>query len=116
MLPLAADEDVDGKIIRGLRRRMPDIDLVTVVEAGLMSSPDPVALEWAAKEGRVYITQDESTLIGYAWARVSAGQPMPGVIVRGKKVTIRLAIDELLVVAGCGDAEDFKDQVQFLPL
>ena len=116
MLPLAADEDVDGKIIRGLRRRLPDIDLVLVLEAGLRGSPDPVLLGWAAKEGRVFITQDENTLVGYAWDRVKAGLPMPGVIVRGKGVTIRRAIDDLLIIAGCGAAEDFKDQVRFLPL
>jgi hypothetical protein len=115
MLPLAADEDVNGKIIRGLKRRMPDIDLVLVREAGLEGRPDPVDLEWAAKEGRVFITQDESTLIGFAWDRVRGGLPMPGVIVRGKKVTIRQAIEELLIIAACGRAEDFKDQVQFLP-
>ena len=41
---------------------------------------------------------------------------MAGVLVRGKGVTIRQAIDELLVVTHCGDAENFKDQVRFLPL
>ena len=116
MLPLAADEDVHGNIIRGLRRRLPDIDLVLLLEAGMGGSPDPVALEWAAREGRVFITQDENTLVGYAWDRVRAGLPMPGVIVRGAGIPIRRAIDELVIVAACGAAEDFKDQVRFLPL
>ncbi len=66
--------------------------------------------------GRVFITQDENTLVGYAWDRVKAGLPMPGDIVRGNGVTIRRAIDDLLIIAGCGATEDFKDQVRFLPL
>ena len=41
---------------------------------------------------------------------------MPGVLLRGKGVTIRRAIDDLVVIAACGPAEDFKDQVKFLPL
>jgi len=69
-------------------------------------------LEWAATEGRVVITQDENTMIGFAWDRVRAGKPMPGLLVRGKGVTVGQAIDELLVIAYCGDAGDFKDQVQ----
>jgi hypothetical protein len=116
MLPLATDEDVSGKLIRGLRARMPAIDLVRVVEAGLTGRPDPALLEWAATEGRIFISEDESTLTGFAWDRVRAGLPMPGVIVRRKAVSVRRAIEDLLVIAGCGVAEDFKDQVRFLPL
>ncbi len=65
MLPLAADRCVHGGIISGLRRRVPGIDLVTVEEAGLAdNTPDPKVLGWAAREGRVLITQDWNTLIG----------------------------------------------------
>jgi hypothetical protein len=116
MLPLAADEDFNGNIVRGLRRRQPKIDLVRVRDVFPPRTPDPVVLEWAAREGRVLVTQDENTLVGYAWDRVKAALPMPGVIVRGKGTTIRQAIDDLLLIACCGCAEDFKDQVWFLPL
>jgi predicted nuclease of predicted toxin-antitoxin system len=85
MLPLLADEDVHGDIIRGLLRRQPTIDLVRVQDVGLANTPDTQILEWAANEGRVLITQDESTMIGFAWARVRARQPMPGVIVRNPR-------------------------------
>jgi hypothetical protein len=50
MLPLVADEDVHGDIIRGLRRRQPTIDLVRVQDVGLDNTPDPQVLEWAANE------------------------------------------------------------------
>lgn len=117
MLPLAADESLNGHIVRGLRRREPAIDLVTVSEAGLGGRLDPEVLEWAAREGRVLIAQDKKTLIGHAWNRVKASLPMPGLIVRNEQtVTIRQAIDELLVVACCGLVDDFKDQVRYLPL
>jgi predicted nuclease of predicted toxin-antitoxin system len=116
MLPLAADADLNGHIIRGLRRREPSIDLVRVQDVGLRTADDPVILEWAAQEGRILVTQDENTMVGFAWDRVKAGRPMPGLIVRRKSVPIRHAIDEILLAACCGVAEDFKDQVHFLPL
>jgi len=116
MLPLATDNDVHGAIIRGMRRRRADIDLVRVHDAGLMRAPDPDILEWAAREGRILITEDVNTMVGYAWDRVNAGLPMPGVIVRGKLVPIRQAIDDLLLVAFGGAADDFKHQVTYLPL
>ncbi len=116
MLPLAVDADVNGRIVRGIRRREPGIDLVRVQEAGLRTAADSDILEWAAAEGRIFITQDENTMTGHAWDRVRAGLPMPGVLVRRRGVTIRQAINDLILVAHCGRPEDFKDQVQFLPL
>jgi len=53
MLPLVSDEDVHEDIIRGRRRREPALDIVRVVDVGLGHTPDPLILEWAAREGRV---------------------------------------------------------------
>ena len=72
MLPLVADENVNGAIIRGLRRRQPGIDLIFVQEVGLDHTPDPDILEWAAAEGRIVITEDVNTMVGFAWDRVRA--------------------------------------------
>lgn len=116
MLPLAADESLHGHVVRGLRRREPGIDLVTVEEVGLKGKTDPEVLEWSATEGRVLVTQDEKTMIGFAHDRVKAGQPMPGLVVRGKGTPIRQAIDELLLIAVAGTPEEFKDQVRYLPI
>jgi hypothetical protein len=115
MLPLAVDESVHGAIVRGLRRRVSGIDLITVEEAGLGGHSDEMVLAWAAREGRVLVTQDENTMTGHAWDRVRGGEPMPGVVICGG-VTVGEAIDELEVIACCGDAEDFSNQVRFLPL
>jgi predicted nuclease of predicted toxin-antitoxin system len=115
MLPLASDEDLHGAIVRGLQRRVPDLDLVRVQDVGLGHTPDPSILEWAAGEGRVIITEDVNTMVGHAWDRVRAGLPMAGVIVRGKDLDIGEAIDALELAVTCGAAEDFKDQVKFLP-
>ena len=49
MLRLAADENFNYDIVRGLRRRRPDLDIVRVQEAGLSGAVDPDVLEWAAR-------------------------------------------------------------------
>jgi hypothetical protein len=36
-------------------------------------------------------------MVGFAWDRVKAGLPMPGVIVRGEGVTVHQAINDLLL-------------------
>ena len=53
MLRLAADENFNNDIVRGLLRRRPDLDIVRVQDVGLSGADDPAILEWAAREGRV---------------------------------------------------------------
>lgn len=43
-LRLAADENFNGAIVRGLQRRLPDLDIVRVQDVGLSSVEDAVAL------------------------------------------------------------------------
>ena len=66
MLRLASDADVHGEIIRGLRRRLPEIDLVRAQDALPEGTPDPEVLAWAAAENRVLITNDRNTMVGFA--------------------------------------------------
>jgi hypothetical protein len=40
VLRLAADENLSGRIARGLRRRVPGLDLVRVQDAGLLGAGD----------------------------------------------------------------------------
>jgi predicted nuclease of predicted toxin-antitoxin system len=78
MLALAADENFNNDIIRGLLRRKPDLNLVRVQDAGLSGADDPIVLEWAAQECRVLFTHDASTVTHHAYERVRTGKRMPG--------------------------------------
>jgi len=63
MLRLLTDENFDNKIVRGLNRRLPHLDLLSVRHVGLISLPDPILLKWAAEEHRVILTHDISTMV-----------------------------------------------------
>lgn len=116
MLRLVSDEDVHGDIIRGLRRREPTLDLVRVQDVGLDHTPDPAILDWAASEGRILIMEDLNTMVGFAWDRVRAGKPMPGVLARTDGAGIGVTINDILTVAMCCTEVEMKDQVKFIPL
>jgi hypothetical protein len=51
VIRLASDENFDGDILRGVLRRLPDLDIVRVQDAGLAATPDPIVLAWAARIG-----------------------------------------------------------------
>lgn len=117
MLRLASDADVHGDIIRGLRRRLPQIDLVRIQEVLPEGTPDTEVLSWATTENRVLVTNDRATMVGFVYQRVAAGLPMPGLIVTTNEQTIGSAIGDILLVAQCMLEQEIRDRiVVYLPL
>ena len=117
MLRLASDEDVHGPIIEGLLRQIPPVDIVRAVDVGLDHTPDPLILEWMANHGRVLITGDVNTMVGFAWERVRNKQPMPGVLALTGTGTIGQIIDDIVFVAEYYTEDEMKDMgVLYIPL
>jgi Domain of unknown function (DUF5615) len=116
MLRLSADENFNNDLIRGVIRRMPDLDIVRIQDVGLRGANDQTVLEWCAQEGRVLLTHDVTTLIHLAFARVAAHQPMPGVFAVSRAVPMRHAIEDILLLAECSLEGEWEGQVRFLPL
>ncbi len=116
MLLLASDADVHGEIIRGLRRRLPELDLVRAQDALPEGTADHDILAWAAADNRIIITNDRNTMVGFAYQRVAAGEPVPGLIATTNEQSIGAAIDDILVIAEYMPEEEIRDQVVvFLP-
>ena len=116
MLRLAADENFNNDIVRGLLRRNADLDIVRVQDAGLSGAEDPPVLEWTAQEGRVLLTHDVRTITRYAYERVDRGMRMPGVVEVSRSVPIGLAIEDLLLLAECSVEGEWEGQILYLPL
>lgn len=116
MIRLAADENFNYDIVRGLLRRNPEIDIIRVQEAGLAGADDPTILEWAANENRVLLTQDVQTITYFAYERVRAGKPMPDVFEIRRKLLMSTVIDDLLILAECSVEGEWEGQVHYLPL
>jgi hypothetical protein len=114
MLPLLSDEDLRGAIVDGLRRHFPDIDLVRVQDVGLIQSPDPRILQYAAEHRRVVVTHDRNTMVSRARDRIDSGQAMAGVVVVEQLINIGKAIQELGTLAQAGEPGDLDGQILFL--
>jgi hypothetical protein len=116
VLRLLTDADFKGQVTRGLLRRRPGLDLVRAQDVGLRQAADPVVLEHAARDGRVLLTHDENTMIGYAYERVRLGHPMPGLFVLAQDFPIGRAIEEIALLAECSEEGEWEGQVLHLPL
>ncbi len=116
MLGLAADENFNNDIVRGLLRRRSDLNITRVQDAGLSGASDPEVLAWAAQEGRILLTHDVSTITRHAYARVQAGLRMPGVFQIGRDIPIGVAIEDILLLAEYSRESEWEGQVFYLPL
>lgn len=116
MLRLATDEDFNNRILRGLLRRKPDLDIVRVQDVGLTGRGDAEVLEWAAQEGRVLLMHDMTTMRQFVDERVAAGLPLPGVFEVSQQTPIAQAIEDILLLAECSLEGEWEGQIRFLPL
>jgi predicted nuclease of predicted toxin-antitoxin system len=116
VLRLLSDVNFNGDIVRGLLLRRPDLDLRRTQDVGLEEADDPAILEWAAVNDRILLTHDHATMPDFAYVRVVAGQPMPGVFVLNDHISIRQAINELLLVDACSEQAEWAGLVVYLPL
>jgi hypothetical protein len=77
MLRLVSNENFNRDIVRGLVPRNPQLELVRVQDDGLMKTPDPEILAWAASQGGVLLSDDVSTVPPAAYQRVAMGSGCP---------------------------------------
>lgn len=116
MLRLLADENFNGRILRALKRQIPDLDLVRVQDTPLSGADDPAILQFAADEKRVLLTHDQETLVWHAWQRVRSGTAMSGVVVARTDQPIGQVIADLELLLLAGRPEDTDQRILFLPL
>ncbi|MBM3832499.1 MAG: hypothetical protein FJ403_04345 [Verrucomicrobia bacterium] len=116
MVRILFDENIDRRIIGGLRRRISGLDSLTVQEAGLRRRLDVEILAFAASEERVVITHDVNTLIKDAKERISAELPTLGVFIVPAQMPIGAAIEELHFALAASNPEDFYGTLTYVPL
>lgn len=111
---LYMDVHVPAAITRGLVLR--GVDVLTAQLDETTTLDDGALLDRATSLGRVIFSQDED-LLAEATRRQRSGQSFGGVIYAHQLgITIGKAINDLELLAQAGNAADFVDRVEYLPL
>lgn len=116
MLRLLTDENFNQDIVRGLHRRAPNLDLLSVRDVGLSGQPDQLILNWAAQNNRTLLTHDKKTMTKYAEQLLIRGEPMAGVIFVPECLSIGRAIDDLHIFIECCSQSEMHNRTEHLPL
>ena len=110
-----ADADLDGRILRGLRRVTHEIDIRTATDAGLAGLKDPDVLRIAADSRRILVSQDRRTMPAN-FVRYLTGAVSPGVILLREAISIATAIEELVLIWSASEAEEWINRLIWIPL
>jgi predicted nuclease of predicted toxin-antitoxin system len=116
MLRFLADECFHGDLVRAMKTRRPDLDVVRVQDVGLDGAHDRDILAWAAEHGRIVLSHDVNTLVGYAHERTRTRQSMPGVVEVSRTLSIQRAVEDVLLLAVCSREDECEGQVIYVPL
>jgi hypothetical protein len=108
-----ADADLDGRILKGFKRRAPEIDFRAA--AGFIGVPDPDVLRIAAETGRILVSQDRRTMPGH-FARYAAVESSPGIILVREATPILAAVEDLLLMWTASEAEEWINRLVWIPL
>lgn len=110
-----ADEDLNGDIVRAVRRFAPSIEFTTAVQQGLQSAPDEEILEAAWKSHWLVVSHDVGTLRSAAELRIASGQGTHGVFLVSQSRSVHEIADALVLIGEASEFEEWHNQVRFIP-
>jgi hypothetical protein len=110
-----ADADLDQRIVRAVLRRESTIDFQTATGAGLEGLLDPEVLALAARDGRVLISHDQTTMPTH-FAEFITTQTSPGVIIVPKHLPIASALEDLVLIWVAEKPEELVNRIRYLPI
>jgi hypothetical protein len=82
---------------------------------GVIGAADATVLRIAAQSGRILVPHDRKTIPGHL-ARFLESHPSPGVILVPQALDIGAAIEDLLIIWAASDADEWRNQLGFVPL
>lgn len=107
-LSLLCDEQIPYQVIEGLRRR--EIDVVSIQQMDLRSTPDTVILDVAQQQGRVIYCRDTDFLRLHA-----AGTPHAGILYHHPVTySIGAAIRTVAMACEVLSMDEMRNHVEFL--
>ena len=80
------------------------------------STPDPEILEWCEQHQFILITNNQESMPQHLSDHLSAGHHVPGIFTINLEVPMGKIIEELLLIAGASDADEYIDQITYIPL
>lgn len=112
------DENISPQYRTQLLNHEPSLTVLAVGDEGAppKSTPDPEILVWCEQNQFNLITNNRDSMPQHLSDHIEAGHHVPGIFTINRKVSMGLIIDQLLLIAGASDEDEYIDEIKYLPL
>lgn len=110
-----ANENFNNEIIRGLERRVSEVDITRVQDTELAGEPDTLVLEWTVEHDFIVLTHDVNTMRGYFYERINAELPVPGLFLVHETKPVGEVIEALELIVLASEENEWQGVICYLP-
>ena len=112
------DENISPEYRTQLLYHEPSLTILVIGDEGAPArgTLDPDILEWCEKNQFNLITNNRESMPQHLSDHLSAGHHVPGIFTINLEVPMGKIIDQLLLIAGASDENEYIDEIKYLPL
>jgi hypothetical protein len=111
------DEHVDPRLKKAIKKISPDTVVWRIgdIAAPLPGTLDPELLLWCEEYDFSLVTNNRASMPAHFQNHLENGHHVPGIFVLNVKMTLAETADELILIRGVSEAEEYRDQLRYLP-
>ena len=112
------DENIDPRLKKALIQNSPDIVVWCVGDSGTPSleTKDPEILLWCESKKFTLVTKNRSSMPVHLQEHLKAGRHIPGIFILKRNMSMGEIIDELTLIWGAAEPEEYTDEIKYLPI
>ena len=112
------DENMTPEYRTQLLRHEPSLTVLAVGDEGAppKSTLDSEILVWCEQNQFSLITNNRESMPQHLSDHLAEGNHVPGIFTIKRRVPMRLIIEELLLIVGASDADEYSDRIIYIPL
>ncbi|HCI81190.1 MAG TPA: hypothetical protein DHW02_16045 [Ktedonobacter sp.] len=110
------DENLSPLYKRQLLKGNPNLRVFAVGDPGTppKGTLDPEILRWCEENDCILITNNRKSMPNHLRDHLAEERHIPGIITLNESRSIGETIEELLLIAGAGIPEDYRDRITYL--
>ncbi len=112
------DENISPAIADQLWRRQPKMKVVKIGDE--MAPPkgtlDPDILSWIELHGFSLVTRNRKSMPNHLELHLKKGHHVPGIFILRPNVSLEEALDDLILIWETAEADEYQDQIIYIPL
>ena len=111
------DENISPRYRTQLLYHEPSLTVLAVGDEGapLKSTPDPEILAWCEQHQFSLITNNRESMPQHLSEHLAAGHQVPGIFTINLEVPMGKIIEELLLIVGASDEDEYIDRITYIP-